>query len=237
MKLEPLAHDYFSGAVPTGNFFQMKLTELETMCSNCPDSPGINFQFELILIGLLSYFEAFCKDHFASLINIEPHLIETLKAHGQDTLIDSTNIMLYQEDILVRIGFLIAEKYDFGTSKKINALYKALLNITPFSKDDIIMLDKMLRDRNLIVHHGGVYTLSHLKQKDAPLEKLKVDAFFNSIVFTKIELRERIDFIASITQKIMNSSHDALLKYLENHNIRPSKERQKAIDWLIYWED
>jgi hypothetical protein len=63
------------------------------------------------------------------------------------------------------LGFLLAEKYDFGTPKRINALFNALLKITPFGREDAKRYAALLRDRNLLVHHGGVYTLAYLEQE------------------------------------------------------------------------
>src|SRR6185295_18808084 len=130
--------DYFSGGVPTGVYFRMTMDSLRQVINSEPSGPidvgGIDRLRELCLIGLLAYFEAFCKDHFASLINIEPNLVNNLKTSGQSVTIEATHVVLFGREIDRRIGFILAEKYDFGTAQKINALFGALLKVTPFNK-------------------------------------------------------------------------------------------------------
>ena len=235
MKSEPLCLEYFSGGVPSGISFEGTLKKLQTICNHSQDKPGINLQRELGLIGLLSYFEAFCKHHFASIINIELRFLEALKSHGQDTSIDAATLALFQDNIPIHVGFLLAEQYDFGTAKKINALYKALLNVTPFNKDELRQYDGLLRDRNLIVHHGGVYTPGHLQQKAFTVDDIKRYAFYDSVTLSQRDLSGHIDFIASIAQKIIRGSHGALVSFLEQHAIELSGERQHAVDYVGQW--
>src|SRR5689334_21847502 len=133
--------DLFSGGVPTAPFFfGYTLEGLEQLYLARADNLSGHLN-ELCVIGLVSYFEAFCKDHFASIINIEPSLLKNLSKHGQDISIDPTKALELGDALSCNIGFLIAEKYDFGTAQKINALYRALLMITPFSKDDMKIYD------------------------------------------------------------------------------------------------
>jgi len=175
--------DYFSGGVPTFEFFRSTLEEVRGISERDDGrESGINRLQELCFIGLLSYFEAFCKDHFASLINIEPQLIVNLKGGGQNVDVDSTHVILCGEAARQRIGFVLAEKYDFGTSKKINALFLALLKVTPFNKPEAKRYDALLRDRNLLVHHGGVFTFAYLEQTSHPSRNLQSDVFSNSRV-------------------------------------------------------
>src|SRR5437870_3999187 len=70
---EPDALEYFSGGVPSGEYFRLTLEDLKSISdSDDNDQRGVNRLQELCFIGLISYFEAFCKDHFAALVNIEP---------------------------------------------------------------------------------------------------------------------------------------------------------------------
>jgi hypothetical protein len=86
---EPSWLDYFSGGVPMAEVFRITLKDLRAISQSVSEpSTGINRFQELCFIGLISYFEAFCKDHFASLINIEPHLVSNLKANGQNVEVD-----------------------------------------------------------------------------------------------------------------------------------------------------
>lgn len=157
---EPDWLEYFSGGVPTGEYFRMTLDDLRRISTLESDSIGINRLQEVCFIGLLSYFEAFCKDHFASLINLEPSLVMNLKANGQDVSVDASRVVFYVDEVDRRVGFILAEKYDFGTAQKINALFSALLKVTPFGTDEAKQYGILLRDRNLLVHHGGTFTMT-----------------------------------------------------------------------------
>jgi hypothetical protein len=150
---EPTALEYFSGGVPTGESFRGTLAEIDGISAADDQEAGmINRLQELCFIGLFSYFEAFCKDFFAALVNIEPTLIVNLKAAGQDVAIDAEHVALYGEECGRRIGFILVSKYDFGTPKKINALFGALLKITPFNVSEAAQFDRLLLDRHLLVH-------------------------------------------------------------------------------------
>ena len=231
MSNEVLSLEYFPAGVPAGAFFKFTLDDLIEVCDSCEESKGaVNRKLELVLIGLLSYFEAFCKDHFSSIINIEPSLLESLKKNGQNTSVDASSIPLYKNNILNKIGSIVSEQYDFGTAKKINALYSSLLNITPFSKKDIRRYEELLNDRNLLVHHGGVYTLRYLQQKGYSVKDIKDNAYWNSIVFTKEDVFVNIDFISRISEKIVTASHKALIVYMQENNINILGARKEAVN-------
>ena len=195
--------DLFSGGVPTAPFFLgFQLDGLEKIYLNQSDkhNPHLN---GLCLIGLVSYFEAFCKDHFASIINIESSLINNLAKNNYDISVDSTKVIELGNTFLYNIGFLIAEKYDFGTAQKINALYRSLIMISPFSKDDIEIYNNLLRDRNLLVHHGGTYTSSYIQQNRQRTSSYKAKRpFFDSLVISNNYVDEKFDFIREVTRKI-----------------------------------
>jgi hypothetical protein len=110
---DPSWLDYFSGGVPTGDFFRMTLEGLAKLIDK--SSKGISRVNEVCYIGLVAYFEAFCKDHFASVLNIEPTLLERLRQHSQDVQIDPTRLLELGMEWSYRLGFLVAEKFDFGT--------------------------------------------------------------------------------------------------------------------------
>jgi hypothetical protein len=104
---EPDALEYFSGGVPTGEYFRLTLDDLKAIsASDNTGEGGIDRLQELCFIGLMSYFEAFCKDHFAALVNIEPSLVANLKAGGKDVLIDGAHVALYSDKCEHRLGFI-----------------------------------------------------------------------------------------------------------------------------------
>lgn len=228
--------DYFAGGVPTGAYFRMTMVSLRELAAVQPNSSGAVVKLhEICLIGLLAYFEAFCKDHFASLINIEPRLVSNLKANGQSVTIDATNVMLFGREIERRIGFLLAEKFDFGTAQKINALFGALLKVTPFSRKEVLTYNRLLRDRNLLVHHGGTFTLSYLEEL-VDSKKLRSDAFFHSVVINVNDISAAITFIEEIAKKLISASHASLAEYLTRSPMRYATERRKALDAVPYWD-
>lgn len=232
---EPSWLDYFSGGVPTGEFFRMTLSDLSSFVDRSPEETGINRLNEVCFIGLVSYFEAFCKDHFASILNIEPSLLQNLRKHDRDVTIDPSDLLTFTNEWAWRLGFLVAQKYDFGAAQKINSLYSALLAVTPFSKDEAHSYDNILRDRNLLVHHGGTYTLSYLRQ--ARIVDARRNAFSNSLVVTADYFDKNLEFIKGIAQKMLKATHGALETYVNDRGFEYSTERKKAMDALDWWGD
>ncbi|TAJ75483.1 hypothetical protein EPO44_21985 [bacterium] len=232
---EPSWLDYFSGGVPTGEFFRMTLDDLTKTINR--SSQGLNRVNEVCFIGLVSYFEAFCKDHFASVLNIEPTLLVSLRDNGQDTLIDPSRLLEFRDEWSIRLGFLVAEKFDFGTAQKINALYGSLLKITPFSKDEAKYYEGILRDRNLFVHHGGMFTPTYSTQNKLFSESNAVRPFFDSLVVGPEYFDERLEFIKGVARKILKASHSALHTFIEKSGVSYLPERMKAVDAFLWWGD
>ncbi|MBD2503046.1 hypothetical protein [Anabaena azotica] len=225
--------DLFSGGVPTAPFFfDYTLNGLEKVYLNQSENTSSHIN-ELCVIGLVSYFEAFCKDHFASIINIEPSLLNNLSKNGQDISIEPTKALELGTALFYNIGFLVAEKYDFGTAQKINALYRALIMISPFSKDEIKIYDNLLRDRNLLVHHGGIYTSSYIAQNRNTLAPGLTRPFFNSLVVSKSYVEEKFNFIKEMARKILTASHTSLNQYLAENAIQISEWKQKAVNSFL----
>jgi hypothetical protein len=109
-------------------------------------------------------------------------LVGRLREKGHDTSVDSVTLIDLKEGASYQIGFLLCEKYDFGTAQKVNALYSALLKLTPFSKDEAATYARVLRDRNLLVHHGGTYTARYLAQLTGEAETDPARPFMDSLV-------------------------------------------------------
>jgi hypothetical protein len=227
--------EYFSGGVPTGEYFRTTLADIEEVCLSAKDDKSIHRLNELCFIGLVSYFEAFCKDHFASILNIMPELLDDLKANKQDISIDSSRVVAYGGEITHKLGFLVAEKYDFGTAQKINTIYKALINITPFSKSDIRIYSEILRDRNLLVHHGGTYTLSYIQQASIGDDGGRNRAFLDSLMITKESVIDKLHFLGDLARKMLKASNSAALTYMNEHAIVLGAERRRAIDAFLWW--
>ena len=127
------------------------------------------------MIGVVAYFEAFCGDHFASILNLCPQLLVRLKEKGRDVSLDATDLLdpgLQSH----RLGSIVAERYDFGTPQSINSLYQHLLQITPFSAQERKRYEQILNDRNLLVHHGGILTMKYANQGRAAGERVHYDS-------------------------------------------------------------
>jgi hypothetical protein len=146
--------DFFSGYVPSGEIFLMAANEITEIAKQ--NTNGTDFtKNKLCIIGLVSYFEAFVKDHFSSALSIAPALIEKIKEVGYSTDIPAEEAFEFRDTLHYKIGFLVGQRLDFGTAKKINTIYTAVLKVTPFGQNEAVQFDRLLRDRNLIVHHGG----------------------------------------------------------------------------------
>ena len=229
------ALDYFAGGVPAGPTLSLRLDELKSLVQRQGKMRrGQDLIIELAFIGLFSYFEAFCKDHFASIINIIPHLVQGLKKDGHDTNIDVTDLSNLKESFAARVGFLLAEKYDFGTPRKVNALYQSLIQVSPFSTNELKKFEKLLADRNLIIHHGGTYTMKYARQAFES-EGVRETVFFDLLVVDVTFFNKTLNLIADVGEKTVRATHRRVQKFVEQHNIALSPEQEKALQFLQYW--
>jgi hypothetical protein len=140
-------------------------------------------------------------------------------------------ILEARSGLRTQIGFLVTERMDLGTPDQVNKFYGHILRVTPFSKDNRARFAVILRDRNLLVHHGGIYTSSYVKQGE--LLQLSPDrrAFYDSKVVSREEVVELVRFLREIAMATAKSSKSALrLLVSELGKISPSVER--AVDFL-----
>jgi hypothetical protein len=96
----PRALDYFRGGVPAGAVFHLQTQRLQRLIDRRRSRSAADAQAEVCFIGLIAYFEAFCGDHFASILNLCPSLIEHLKQRGRDVSVDATDLQALGENIL-----------------------------------------------------------------------------------------------------------------------------------------
>jgi hypothetical protein len=149
-------------------------------------------------------------------------------------MIDAAAVALYGSTISCKLGFLVAEKYDFGTAQKINSLFTAILKVTPFSKDEARIYSEFLRDRNLLVHHGGTYTMSYLGLPGIPAQERKDQAFWGSRVIGHEDVVSVVSFLRNVARKTTRVTREALLQYADACGIAFGEERKRAIDLLSY---
>jgi len=230
-----LSMDYFSGGAPPGLLFRINLqTVREVAASSRKKGENIDPIAGLCLIGLLAYFEAFIRDHFASLINICPHLLKHLKDKNRDCKVDAAELLALVDNTQNKLGFLLCERFEFGRAKSINGLYQDLLTITPFSKDDKNVFDRLLSDRNLLVHHGGVYTTRYAEQRSIK-QKIKDRIYYESLVFTKQMFFDASAFLEGIVKKTMKASQEALMRFVKENGIEQDEENAKAVKALQWY--
>ena len=129
----------------------------------------------------------------------------------------------------MKLGFVIAEQHDFGSAKLVNGLFKDLIKVTPFSKDEIQSYSEFLRDRNLLVHHGGVYTLSYVMHKPKD-NQVRTRVHSDSLVVGKNDIAKWSDFLRNVATKTANASRNALLDFVAKNEISLDQEASSAIN-------
>lgn len=234
---EPLPLDFFSGGVPPSVILKSSIDDLRKLLLLAKDSDSSDRMCEVGFVGALSYFEAFCKDHFGCCISIYPQLLKALIDADLDVRVDALKVIEYAGKDYERIGFLIAEKLDFGTSAKINSFYFSLLKLSPFSKDEAKQFSIFLRDRNLMVHHGGIHTSEYIRQAIDQVSSDTKIPFWNSRVIAQEEAFEQYDFLEKIAKKIVLSSHESMRRILLNQKFALSNVREKALEMMGFWPD
>ncbi len=227
--------DYFIGGVPPGPLFSINLDDVEGVLRSTTKPPlgRLDPAAELCFIGQVAYFEAFFRHHVASLINICPNLVGQLKTKGREVSVDAAHLLDFAEHPKSHLGSLLAEKYELGTPKSANALYTDLLMVTPFSKDEAAQYSKVLNDRNLLVHHGGIYTTRYVGQTFVK-RRVRQRTFLDSLVIRRQDVRSTASFFTGVAKKTLKASQDALKRYVAINRIRISARQRKAIDSLLW---
>ena len=227
--------DYFTGGAPASTVFSFDLFALQEIMRQYEEEPT-NYPFvreritELAFMGLTGYFEAFCKNHFASILNICPNLVERLMGRHQ-TSIDATVLLQFDAYEPYKLGFLLAEHYDFGSAHKINVLYRDLLQLTPFSQANKKQYDSILRDRNLLVHHGGIYTPKYLRQTSVKMPADRA-VFLHSLRISVNAFTEIAGFLETITLAMTERTQKGLREEAQSGKITLTELGRKAVDMM-----
>lgn len=167
---------------------------------------------QVAFIGILAYFEAFCKHQFAAIINIFPELAIDFSDKRKNLQIDLATVISFQESTFENLGFILSEKYDFGSASSINNNLKDLLLITPFSKKQALFFEKIVHKRNLLVHHAGYYTLQSLKDSKINSSERRTKAFKENVRIDLSVYQEYADFFFQMALKITRETVDAIKK-------------------------
>ena len=156
-----------------------------------------------------------------------------------DNFLQKRNIVFTLSDLKIvensfrnKIGFVVSEKFNFGVAQNINNLYKDLLLITPFSGKEKDFFDKIVYDRNLLVHHGGIYTSDYAKGQIKHQED-RDKVFFDALDIKIDDFFKSIFFLADMSQKIISSSHHALKNVISAKKIKMDRIRKKALWFLL----
>jgi hypothetical protein len=231
------ALDFFAAGLPAGSLFKMSFDDMEELVENSNDLKGVGLNpvAEVCLIGLVSHFEAFCKNQFASIINISPFLLNYFIEKRKETSIPLKDLLEFNIITHNKLGFLLSENYDFGSAKKINSLYFDLLSITPFSQDQISKYDQLLNDRNLLVHHAGIYTLKYQRNR-LVRKSIKERVYFDSLIIRKRNYRAWAKFIDTMVLKIIENTYNKMIEVIKRKKIKLSKESKKALEYLKWYE-
>jgi hypothetical protein len=187
---------------------------------------------EVCLIGLVSYFEAFCKHQFAALINICPLLLEQFAERRIDSSVKLKDIVLLTPNLERQIGFVIAEQYDFGSAGHINGFFRDLISVAPFSKDEAHKYTQLLNDRNLLVHHAGIYTMRYATAQ-LSRDDLPENLFRNSIVVTREDYFRWSNFLTKMAVKTIRATTSRLQEFIKQRKIHLPRGKAFALEYLL----
>ena len=209
--------DYFVGGIPPFLRFEIEYHSLFYLVEHHKQDrwyPDANPATQAALISLVANFEAYCKHQFAALVNIRPALLQGFSAKRPQAAIKLTDLVSLFGHLEDKIGFVVAEHYDFGSAALINGLFRDLLDVTPFSKDEGSTFDSILMKRNLLVHHDGFYTLQFLKENSLPHE-IKQQAFLRSVKIDTEGFHEIDTFMFDMAMKVARVTMKAVEQLFE----------------------
>ena len=196
--------------------------------STLDGEPTGNTTAEVCLIGLAAHFEAYCKNQFASLANIYPPLLEGFCNKREGITVPLRDVYGLSDKLDYQMGTLLAEDFDFGSAKSINSLFRDLIGITPFSKDEASTYSQFLADRNLLVHNAGIFTRKYYRQNFEAI--LDQEQFGDSILVDKEVYFRWSHFIGEIVLKLNQSCMDQLKSIIDKDDAVISDDQAKAIE-------
>lgn len=227
--------EFFVSGVPPLLSYQTSLQDLDAIASR--DANGrIDTACEICTIGAVSYFEAFCHHQFAGIINIWPNILKRFAEKRTQFSIPVGDFARLEELRFPQVGSLVSEHCDFGSGKKINSLFQDLVGVTPFKKSEIGKHDSLLNDRNLLVHHGGIYTLNYQKQKFIEEEAFE-RVFMDSLVVDYNYFKERCSTLEALANKIAKVTKEGFKEILDQSDVALSSSQTKAIGMLCMTND
>lgn len=181
----------------------------------------LNTAAELGVMGLIAHFEAFCRHLFAALANAAPPLLTNLSERRHQTAVPLRDLLPFGPNISANLGFVVAEHFDFGSAKNINRLFEDLVDFTPINRDEGAQLDDIVFDRNLLTHHGGVYSMTYAHERKT-VRTERGGVYFDSLVITAGDFFRHDAFIVDLCRKMSLSAPDAVNRFLAKKDIGDS---------------
>jgi hypothetical protein len=230
--------DFFVGGVPAHIIYRIESENLAKVVNSSRrryDDNTRDSLIEVCFIGLAAYFEGFCKNQFASIVNICPETLNNFTDRRDNSTIKLPHLVKMVGDINHRVGALLAEEYDFGSARTINSLYFDLVGLTPFSKDEEEQYNEFLSDRNLLVHHGGIYTMKYHEQRfrTEPVSGL---VHWHSLRVTAEDFKKWRSFLDMMVVKISETTHKAISNLVKSKSIQLKRVNKKAL-WFLEWKE
>jgi hypothetical protein len=225
------ALNFFVGGVPPYGYFELQVEGLRVLANGSQALYGVNQTAEVCVIALSAYFEAFCKSQFAALINICPKVLRNLIEKRKSTTLDLQNVLEVLDELENKLGNVLSEGYDFGSAKAINGLYYDLLAITPFSTADRKKYERFLQDRNLLVHHAGIYTFRYASQRFTRRTAPGLP-HWDSLVVDEQDHDRWAAFLLAMGKNISETSKLAVETYISRTQIALSPDQRRAIGFL-----
>jgi hypothetical protein len=223
--------DFFYGGVPPGQMLKIELENLEQLIEEDPSPNGLRSTPGLCLIGLVAHFEAYFKHVFGAVGNIHPPTLDRFASKRRQVDVSLKDIRRLKGPVEYQLGFLISDEYSFGDAKSINSLFRDLIGITPFSKDEKRRYDEILAERNLLVHNGGVLTAQSVAQ-DMIRHTRQKRSFFDSVAIEPEHVLDDLRFADEIARKTTDATHSALGELIQESVNDMFTAQRKALNMI-----
>lgn len=236
MKNDHQSSVFFVGRISPFLLFEMEFHSLFYIVERHKDDrfyKEVNPAAQAAFISLHSYFEAFCKHQFAAIVNIFPSLVHSFASKRGEPKLEFSTIMSFSGSIENSIGFILAESYDFGTAKSVNGLFRDLLKISPFSRDEERKFNSISSNRNLLVHHGGYYTFEYSRNNATTSATKGLSAFYDAVKIDTSEYSMLSDFLLEMAVKITSQSVKAVMALPEYIALDDSHEKKLAVQEML----
>lgn len=168
-------------------------------------------------------------------MNSTPPLLKNFSNRRLQASIPIRDLIPFGPRVSENLGFIVAEHYDFGSTKNINRLFEDLADFTPIGADDGKILDSMIFDRNLLTHHGGVYSMRYSHERNT-VKTVRGGVYFDSLVVTSKDYFAHENFILELARKMSRGASDALTRWIEKSDDgdgMPLFEVQEYLNWDV----